>query len=171
MFRLPRFLLLACAAGYMACAAPVLAADTRMVATTTSTQDSGLLEYLEPIFEKETGIELKWVAVGTGKALEIAKNCDADVLLVHAPAAEKKFIDEGHGIDRRQVMYNDFVIVGPAADPAGVKGMPTAAALKQIAAKQANFVSRGDKSGTHKAEQNLWKKAELAEPSQEKWYI
>src|SRR5574344_1092280 len=122
MFRLPRFLLLACAAGYMACAAPVLAADTLMMATTTSTQDSGLLEYLEPVFKQETGIELKWVAVGTGKALEIAKNCDADVLLVHAPSAELEFVKAGHGVDRRQVMYNDFVIVGPVADPAGVKG-------------------------------------------------
>ena len=147
------------------------AGGTLMMATTTSTQDSGLLDALKPVFEKETGMTLKWVAVGTGKALEIAKNCDADVLLVHAPAAEKKFVEEGHGVDRRQVMYNDFVIVGPAADPAGVKGMATAAALKQIAAKKANFVSRGDKSGTHKAEQKLWTKAELAEPSQEKWYI
>ena len=132
MFRLSRFLLLACAAGYMACAAPVLAADTLMMATTTSTQDSGLLEYLEPVFKQETGIELKWVAVGTGKALEIAKNCDADVLLVHAPSAELEFVKAGHGVDRRQVMYNDFVIVGPVADPAGVKGQTTAEALKRI---------------------------------------
>lgn len=108
-------------------AAPAQAADTLMMATTTSTQDTGLLEFLAPTFQKETGIELKWVAVGTGKALEIAKNCDADVLLVHAPAAEKEFVKAGHGIDRRQVMYNDFVVVGPKADPAGVKGKDTAA--------------------------------------------
>ena len=125
-------------------AAPAQAADTLMMATTTSTQDTGLLEFLAPTFQKETGIELKWVAVGTGKALEIAKNCDADVLLVHAPAAEKEFVKAGHGIDRRQVMYNDFVVVGPKADPAGVKGKDTAAALKTIADKKASFVSRGD---------------------------
>ena len=95
MFRIPRFLLMACAAGSMALAAPALAADTLMMATTTSTQDSGLLEYLEPAFKQETGIELKWVAVGTGKALEIAKNCDADVLLVHAPSAELDFVKAG----------------------------------------------------------------------------
>ena len=129
-------------------AAPAQAADTLMMATTTSTQDTGLLEFLAPTFQKETGIELKWVAVGTGKALEIAKNCDADVLLVHAPAAEKEFVKAGHGIDRRQVMYNDFVVVGPKADPAGVKGKDTAAALKTIADKKASFVSRGDQSGT-----------------------
>ena len=148
----------------------VAADKTLMMATTTSTDDSGLLDFLKPYFEKETGITLKWVAVGTGKALEIAKNCDADVLLVHAPAAEKKFVADGHGIDRREVMYNDFVLVGPKADPAGIKGMPTAAALKQIAAKKAPFVSRGDKSGTHKAEQKLWTVAGMTEPAQEKWY-
>ena len=136
---------------------PAHAADPLMMATTTSTQDSGLLEFLEPTFRKETGIELKWVAVGTGKALEIAKNCDADVLLVHAPAAEKEFVKAGHGIDRRQIMYNDFIIVGPKADPAGVKGKPTAEALKGIFESKAGFVSRGDQSGTHKAEMKLWK--------------
>ena len=148
----------------------VAADKTLMMETTTSTDDSGLLDFLKPSVEKETGITLKWVAVGTGKALEIAKNCDADVLLVHAPAAEKKFVADGHGIDRREVMYNDFVLVGPKADPAGIKGMATAAALKQIAAKKAPFVSRGDKSGTHKAEQKLWEVAGMTEPAQEKWY-
>ena len=132
-------------------AAPAQAADTLMMATTTSTQDTGLLEFLAPTFQKETGIELKWVAVGTGKALEIAKNCDADVLLVHAPAAEKEFVKAGHGIDRRQVMYN-------------------AAALKTIADKKASFVSRGDQSGTHKAEQKLWKQSGL-NPDKEAFYI
>ena len=115
-------------------------AETLMMATTTSTQDSGLLEYLDPAFTAETGLELKWVAVGTGKALEIARNCDADVLLVHAPAAEKKFVAEGYGIDRRQIMYNDFVLVGPAADPAKVTGKTTAEALKAIATVKAPFV-------------------------------
>ena len=151
-------------------AAPAQAADTLMMATTTSTQDTGLLEFLAPTFQKETGIELKWVAVGTGKALEIAKNCDADVLLVHAPAAEKEFVKAGHGIDRRQVMYNDFVVVGPKADPAGVKGKDTAAALKTIADKKASFVSRGDQSGTHKAELKLWKQSGL-NPDKEAFYI
>ena len=135
-------------------AAPAQAADTLMMATTTSTQDTGLLEFLAPTFQKETGIELKWVAVGTGKALEIAKNCDADVLLVHAPGAEKEFVKAGHGIDRRQVMYNDFVVVG----------------LKTIADKKASFVSRGDQSGTHKAEQKLWKQSGL-NPDKEAFYI
>ena len=103
------------------------AADKKlMMATTTSTQDSGLLEYLQPTFKAETGIDLKWVAVGTGKAQEIAKNCDADVLLVHAPAAEMEFVKAGHGVDRRQIMYNDFVLVGPFKYPALVKGKATA---------------------------------------------
>ena len=161
---------MACAAGYMACAAPALAADTLMMATTTSTQDSGLLEYLEPAFKQETGIELKWVAVGTGKALEIAKNCDADVLLVHAPSAELEFVKAGHGIDRRQVMYNDFVIVGPVADPAGVKGQTTAEALKRILDTKAGFVSRGDQSGTHKAEQKLWQQSNIVPDKDPKYF-
>ncbi|MBQ9405344.1 MAG: substrate-binding domain-containing protein [Desulfovibrio sp.] len=150
--------------------APVQAADTLMMATTTSTQDTGLLEYLNPIFLKETGIELKWVAVGTGKALEIAKNCDADVLLVHAPASEKAFVEAGHGIDRRQIMYNDFVLVGPKSDPAKVADKSTADALKAIYQAKAPFVSRGDQSGTHKAELKLWKASNLA-PDKESFYI
>ncbi len=151
-------------------AVPAQADEILMMATTTSTQDTGLLEFLAPSFQEETGIELRWVAVGTGKALEIAKNCDADVLLVHAPAAEKEFVKAGHGIDRRQVMYNDFVLVGPKADTAGVTGMDTAVALKTIAAKKAGFVSRGDQSGTHKAELGLWKQAGL-NPDREAFYI
>ena len=147
------------------------AGKTLTSATTTSTKDSGLLEYLKPDFEKETGIALKWVAVGTGKALEIAKNCDADVLLVHAPAAEKAFVEAGHGINRREIMYNDFVLVGPANDPAAIASLPTAEALKKLATDKVSFVSRGDKSGTHKAEQALWAKSDLSEPGQESWYI
>lgn len=157
----------ACAVAF---ALPCQAADTLMMATTTSTQDSGLLEFLEPDFRKDTGIELKWVAVGTGKALEIAKNCDADVLLVHAPAVEKKFVADGYGIDRRQVMYNDFVIVGPKKDPAKVKGKTTSEALKAIYDAKAVFVSRGDKSGTHNAEKKLWKANNLS-PDKESFYI
>lgn len=170
MSRLSHFALAVCAAGSLACALPSQAAETLMMATTTSTQDSGLLEYLEPTFKQETGIELKWVAVGTGKALEIAKNCDADVLLVHAPAAEMEFVKAGHGVDRRQVMYNDFVIVGPAADPAGVKGKNTAEALKRILETKSGFVSRGDQSGTHKAEQKLWKQSNMVPDKDPKYF-
>lgn len=171
MFRLSRFFLMVCCAlGALVLAPVAQAADTLMMATTTSTQDSGLLEYLEPFFKQETGIELKWVAVGTGKTLEIAKNCDADVLLVHAPAAEIEFVKAGHGIDRRQIMYNDFVIVGPVADPAQIKGKTTAEALKAIFEAKAGFVSRGDESGTHKAEQKLWKQAGIA-PDKDPMYF
>ena len=126
-------------------------AETLMMATTTSTDNSGLLDFLAPTFQKETGIELKWVAVGTGKALEIAKNCNADVLLVHAPAVEKKFVADGYGIDRRQIMYNDFVIVGPKADPAKVAGKTTAEALKAIYDGKREFTAIavvGGKEGT-----------------------
>ena len=145
-------------------------AETLMMATTTSTDNSGLLDFLAPSFKAETGIDLKWVAVGTGKALEIAKNCDADVLLVHAPAVEKKFVADGFGVDRRQIMYNDFVILGPKADPAKIAGKTTAEALKGIYDAKAVFVSRGDKSGTHNAEKKLWKANNLT-PDQEKFYI
>ena len=137
---------------------------------TTSTQDSGLLEYLEPIFKKDTGIELKWVAVGTGQALKLGENCNADVLLVHAPAAEKAYVKAGHGIDRREVMYNDFVVVGPKNDPAGIAGKTTAEALKGIMTAKAGFVSRGDQSGTHKAEQKLWKDAGLNPEKDPKYF-
>lgn len=140
------------------------AADALMMATTTSTQDTGLLEYLEPYFKKATGIDLKWVSVGTGKALELAKNCDADVLLVHAPAAEKKFIEDGHGIDRRQIMYNDFIIIGPKDDPGKISGKNVKDAFATIASSGSVFVSRGDESGTHKAEKKLWQEAG-AEPN------
>ncbi|MEL7641913.1 MAG: substrate-binding domain-containing protein [Solidesulfovibrio sp.] len=155
------------------CAAPAMAQKpsvTLMMATTTSTDDTGLLPVLAEAFRKDTGIELKWVAVGTGKALEHGKNCDVDVLLVHAPAAEKKFVEEGSGLNRTEVMYNDFVLVGPAADPAKVKGKTTAEALAAIAAAKAPFVSRGDDSGTHKMEQALWKGANLPLPDKESWY-
>lgn len=151
-------------------ATPVFAEDTLMMATTTSTQDTGLLEYLEPYFKKDTGITLKWVSVGTGKALELAKNCDAQVLLVHAPAAEAQFIKDGHGIDRRQIMYNDFVIVGPKSDPAGIKGKDVIDAFKTMNDKGAVFVSRGDESGTHKAEKKLWQDAGT-DPAKAKGYI
>lgn len=161
--------LLAAAACFLA-ASPVLAEDALMMATTTSTQDTGLLEYLEPYFKKETGISLKWVSVGTGKALELAKNCDADVLLVHAPAAEKKFVADGHGIDRRQIMYNDFVLVGPKDDPAKIRGKTIAEAFRTLHGTGSVFVSRGDESGTHKAEKALWEQAGI-EPSKDSGYV
>lgn len=154
----------------LAIAAPAAAGENLMMATTTSTQDTGLLEYLEPYFKKDTGITLKWVSVGTGKALELAKNCDAEVLLVHAPAAEKQFVADGHGIDRRQIMYNDFVIVGPKEDPAGIKGKPAADAFNAIHKGGATFISRGDESGTHKAEKKLWEQNGI-DPSKDKSYV
>jgi len=152
-------------------ATAALAAPLLRMATTTSTEDTGLLDYMEPFFRQATGIELQWVAVGTGKALELGKNCDVDVLLVHAPSAEKVYVQEGHGVNRRQVMYNDFVLLGPAADPAKVKGLAVGEAMKAIAVAHQPFVSRGDKSGTHVAELALWKGAGMETPDKEGWYI
>ncbi len=142
-----------------------------MMATTTSTDNTGLLEYLVPQFTSDTGIVLKWVATGTGKALKLGENCDVDVLMVHAPEAEKKFVADGFGVDRREIMYNDFVIIGPASDPAGIKGKFISAALKSIEMRQAVFVSRGDNSGTHKKEIALWEASISTRPEKENWYI
>ncbi|MEJ2727215.1 MAG: substrate-binding domain-containing protein [Deltaproteobacteria bacterium] len=144
---------------------------TLMMATTTSTDNTGLLDYLAPKFKEATGIELKWTATGTGKALKLGENCDVDILMVHAPPAEKKFVADGYGIDRRQIMYNDFVIIGPASDPAGIKGKSVKEAFDMLEAKQAIFVSRGDNSGTHKKELSLWKAADLPVPDKESWYV
>lgn len=131
-----------------------------ILATTTSTRDSGLLDVLVPMFEQETGYTVKVVVVGTGAALRMGANGDADVLLVHAPEAEEQFMAEGHGSERLLVMYNDFVIVGPAEDPAGVRGMGDAvAALGRVAQAEVLWLSRGDDSGTHKKEKKLWKEA------------
>ena len=140
-----------------------------ILSTTTSTQDSGLLDVLVPRFEKETGYSVKTIAVGTGQALALAAKGEADVALVHAPALEKRYAEEGKLTDRRLVMYNDFVIVGPAADPAQVKGLPAVEALKRLAARQARFVSRGDSSGTHLLEQALWRAAGVRPTGA--WYI
>jgi tungstate transport system substrate-binding protein len=140
------------------------------LATTTSTRDSGLLDVLVPMFEQQTGVEVKVVAVGTGQALAMGRRGDADVLLTHAPPAEKVFMDEGHGSDLRPVMYNDFVIVGPRLDVAQVESKKDAtAALKAIAEHAAPFVSRGDESGTHMKERLLWEAAEV-QPNGD-WYI
>jgi tungstate transport system substrate-binding protein len=152
--------------------APGLAADkSLMMATTTSTDDTGLLDYLAPRFTQATGIELKWTATGTGKALKLGENCDVDVLLVHAPSAEKKFVEDGFGLNRREIMFNDFVFVGPESDPAGIKGKGVDAALKAIRSKKAVFISRGDNSGTNKKELSLWKKIGGAIPEKENWYV
>jgi tungstate transport system substrate-binding protein len=140
------------------------------VASTTSTEQSGLFGHLLPLFTGRTGIAVRVVAQGTGQALQTAARGDADVVLVHDPQAEKRFVQQGDGVRRHAVMYNDFVLVGPAADAAGVRGMTdAAAALGKIAAREAIFVSRGDDSGTHKAELRLWRSAGL-EPQGRSWY-
>jgi tungstate transport system substrate-binding protein len=131
-----------------------------VVASTTSTQDSGLFGHILPMFKARTGIDVKVVALGTGQALDTARRGDADVVFVHAKLAEEKFLAEGFGVKRYPVMYNDFVLIGPKSDPAGIKGSKViVAALGAIKAKGADFISRGDKSGTHQAELNLWKVA------------
>ncbi len=132
-----------------------------ILATTTSTQDSGLLDVLIPAFEKKTGYKVKTIAVGTGQALALGEKGEADVLLVHAPQAEKKVVEAGAAIHRRLVMHNDFILVGPESDIAKIKGKSTIDALKSIAATSSVFVSRGDDSGTHKMEISLWKTAAL----------
>lgn len=141
-----------------------------ILATTTSTQDSGLLDVLIPAFEAETGYTVQVVAVGTGEALKMGEEGNADVLLVHAPSSEITFMEGGFGSDRRLVMHNDFVLVGPATDPAGIRGLGPVEALIEIAESGASFVSRGDDSGTHKKELSLWNSAEI-EPTGQAWYI
>ncbi|MDP3427675.1 MAG: substrate-binding domain-containing protein [Humidesulfovibrio sp.] len=164
-------LLLAFALAATAFAATAFAAEDIKIGTTTSTADTGLLDYLEPMVLKDTGLQMRWIAVGTGKALEHGKNCDVDVLMVHAPGAEKKFIAEGNGVSRAEFMYNDFVLVGPVKDPARIKGKGVADSLKAIAGVKAPFASRGDDSGTHKMEKDLWKVASMPIPDKESWYI
>ena len=141
-----------------------------ILATTTSTQDSGLLDELIPMFEDENPYNVKTVAVGTGQALEMGVNGEADALLTHAPASEKELVDNGDVLNYQQVMYNDFVVVGPAADPAGVKGLSTDEAFTKIFESQSVFVSRGDDSGTHKKELQLWESAGLT-PSENEAYL
>ena len=136
------------------------AGESIVLASTTSTEQSGLFNFILPIFEKSSGIAVKVVALGTGQALDVGKRGDADVLLVHDRAAEDKFVAEGYGVERKDVMYNDFVLVGPAADTAGVKGAKdTVDAFGRIAKKGSNWVSRGDRSGTHAAELRFWSSA------------
>jgi tungstate transport system substrate-binding protein len=141
-----------------------------ILATTTSTQDTGLLDELIPIFEKRTGYFVKTIAVGSGQAMAMGKKGEADVMLVHSQDAEKKLVAEGYGINRRLVMHNDYIIVGPPGDPAGIKGIKSAAeAFKKIAEAQSVFMSRGDNSGTHAKEKAIWKEAGIAQEGQ-KWY-
>lgn len=141
-----------------------------ILATTTSTQDSGLLQYLLPDFEQQFNAKVDVIAVGTGQALKLGQDGNADVLLVHARSQENEFMKAGHGVRREDVMYNDFVIVGPAQDPAGIQGMKSAAeAFQKLANAQATFISRGDESGTHTKEKSIWKAAG-SEP-QGAWYV
>lgn len=143
---------------------------TIILATTTSTQDSGLLDVLLPVFEKKTGYFVKTIAVGSGQAMAMGQKGEADVLLVHSPDAEKKFMAEGFGVHRRLVMHNDFIIVGPPGDPAKIKGMKSSVeSFKKIASAKALFLSRGDNSGTHAKEKAIWKAAGIHSEG-EKWY-
>jgi tungstate transport system substrate-binding protein len=139
-----------------------------ILATTTSTQDSGLLDMLIPVFEKQTGYKVKTIAVGSGQAIAMGEKGEADVLLTHAPDAEKKTLESGTVVNRRLVMHNDFILVGPTSDPAQIKGRSAAEALKAIAAKQVLFISRGDNSGTDQMEKKLWKQAGIKPPGT--WY-
>jgi tungstate transport system substrate-binding protein len=141
-----------------------------ILATTTSTQDTGLLDVLIPIFEKQTGYFVKTIAVGSGQAMAMGQKGEADVLLVHSPDAEKKFVEDGYGINRQLVMHNDFIIVGSGDDPAKIRGIKNAAeSFKKIAAAEALFLSRGDNSGTHSQEKKLWKASGI-NPEGQKWY-
>src|SRR2546421_7121245 len=150
-----------CLAALLALHSPALAQDKSIVvASTTSTQDSGLFSHILPLFKAKTGIDVKVVAQGTGQALDTGRRGDADVLFVHAKAQEEKFVADGFGVKRYPVMYNDFVLIGPKSDPAGIKGgADVAQAFTAIKAEAAPFISRGDRSGTHIAELELWKTA------------
>ncbi|HEY5729453.1 MAG TPA: substrate-binding domain-containing protein, partial [Anaerolineales bacterium] len=166
------FIVLILAIGACAPAATEAPANpTLILATTTSTLDSGLLDVLIPMFETESGFTVQTVAVGTGQALKMGEEGNADVLLVHAPKSEEEFMAGGFGKDRAPVMHNDFVIVGPASDPAGINGLAAASeALKKIFDSGSTFISRGDDSGTHKKELSLWESAEL-DPGGQAWYL
>lgn len=153
---------------------PPLAAQSRdvLLATTTSTRDAGLLDSLLPVFQRQSGYHVKVIAVGSGQALELGRRGDADVVLAHAPEAERVLVDSGYFVSRRLVMHNDFLIIGPSADPAGLRGMTEAvAAVRRLAEQRAVFVSRGDQSGTHKLEQKLWRLSGVAPPGAGGWYI
>ncbi len=163
-------LVLAWIGGGLLGAVPAQAGQAVILATTTSTQDSGLLDVLVPLFEKQTGLTVKTIAVGTGQALALGAKGEADVCLVHAPDSEKKYVADGLLVNRRLVMHNDFLIVGPAGDPAKIKGMTSAVeAMRRLAEAKATFVSRGDNSGTHQLEKKLWQEAKIAPAGA--WYL
>jgi len=165
-----RFAALVVALACSAAALPALAQNVIKLSTTTSTENSGLLVHLLPMFEAKTNSRVHVISVGTGKALELAKNGDVDVTLVHARAAEDKFVAEGHGVNRRDVMYNDFIIAGPSSDPAGIKGSKDVLqAMKKIVDSGAKFISRGDNSGTDLMEKAYWK--EIGTQPQGKAYV
>src|SRR4029078_7784609 len=168
-----RMLIAAVAAAAVLSGGPVLAQyKSIVVSSTTSTQDSGLFGHILPLFKQKTGIDVKVIAQGTGQALDTGRRGDADVVFVHAKSAEEKFLAEGQGVKRYPVMYNDFVLIGPKSHPAGIKGMKdVGAALKVIMAKGTPFISRGDRSGTHIAEINLWKASGVdIEKEKGPWY-
>lgn len=143
-----------------------------LLATTTSTRDAGLLDALLPIFTRRSGYRVKVIAVGSGQALELGRRGDADVVLAHAPEAERALLDSGYFLSRRLVMHNDFLFAGPPADPAGLRGMTDAvAAVRRLAAAKARFISRGDQSGTHQLEQKLWRLAGIQPPPAGSWYV
>ncbi len=168
--RTPRLLILLFLLAATGCPSSSRPDDSLTLATTTSTHDSGLLDILVPMFERQSGVKVKVVAVGTGQALQLGRRGDADVLLVHDPAAEEKFVAEGYGVERREVMYNDFVLVGPTDDPAQIKGEKTVAeAFARIAGKRSPFVSRADESGTHQKEKQIWRRTKM-EPRGD-WYV
>lgn len=145
---------------------------TLRLATTTSTEDSGLLDYILPEMEKDIGYKVDVIAVGTGQAIAMGEAGDVDVILVHARAAEDKFVEDGFGVDRKDVMYNDFLLIGPEEDPANIKDeKDVAAAFKKIADEKATFVSRGDSSGTHSKELSLWKAADVILEGDQEWYV
>lgn len=172
--KLSRFLLAVAVLILVICSSmSTVFAESRVLhmATTTSTDNTGLLDYLAPVFESNTDIELRWVAVGTGKALALGRNCDVDVLMVHAPAAEAEYIEGGYGVKRHPFMYNDFIIIGPKADPAGIAGQKVSETLTEISRQGAYFASRGDDSGTNKREIQLWKASGRGVPDRESWYI
>ena len=167
MKRFVLFMALACALVF---ASSAIAEDVLKLATTTSTENTGLLDKLLPPFEKKYDIRVDILAVGTGKALKLGERGDVDVVMVHAPGAEKEFVSKGYGVNRREVMYNDFIIVGPERDPAKIKGSKNVVhALAAVAASESPFISRGDDSGTHKKEKALWKDVGIAPKG--KWYM
>lgn len=157
--------------GALALCVSLSGATELKMATTTSTDNTGLLDTLAPLYKQETGVELKWIAVGTGNALKLGQNCDVDIVFVHAPPLEKKYVEDGFGTDRTPVMFNDFVIIGDPDYKAKFAGKSIQESFKIIEDEKIRFVSRGDNSGTHNKEKSVWKTALGAVPDKERWYI